>query len=391
MKEPKVAFVVRNPFQVVQFQKLAEAFPDARYLLLDAPGIMAQFDANKIANHSPEFEILPRQRVLEVDGKYDVIFFQSPFALIEQIRSSHLVSVQYGLAKERHNYGEWRSLASMNLMYGPYSASFTSHYGPSYAVGNVKFAGWDFVKAKAERPRIEAELGLDPGKKTILFMPTHGELGSFDDLVAPLGALRDRYNVVIKMHHNNEKKGKTWVDIAASHGHDHLMSGDADQLTLLAAADLVISDFSGAIFDALYAEVAILLYQARADQVVGIQKFSHDSIEFRRRSEIGLVCDDLRDFESAVSTALEKADALVASAAAIRAELFVDGRYVDTIGAIREKVFDLIAGKIPRQTTAQLFVRETCQTLRTLEVNHNALKRKLARRGWIGKLKSLFS
>jgi CDP-glycerol glycerophosphotransferase (TagB/SpsB family) len=390
MNEPKVAFVVWNTFQVVQFQKLTEAFPDSCFLLLDAPGILTQFNPKDIANHRPKFEILPKKRLLEVDGLYDVIFFQAPFAQIEKIKSSHLVSVQYGLAKERHNYGEWRSLASMNLMYGPYSAEFTSHYGPSYAVGNVKFSGWDFDQAKADRPRLEAELGLDPSKKTLLFMPTYGELGSFDHLVGPLGALRDRYNIIIKMHHNNEKKGKSWLEIAASHGHDKLMGGDADQLKLLSVADLVISDFSGAIFDALYAKVPILLYQARADEIVGVQKFSHDSLEFRRRSELGLVCENIQEFEGAISAAIQQSNDLVAAAAGIRRELFVDGRYVDTIGLIREKVLDLLAGRIPTLTTPQLFVRETCQALRTAEVNNSILRRKLARQGLMEKIRALF-
>lgn len=390
MTEPKVAFVVWNPFQVVQFQKLAEAFPGSCFLLLNTPSVISQFDKADLAKHRPKFEIIPKKRFLDVDGIYDVIFFQAPFAHIEKVRKSHLVSVQYGLAKERHNYGEWRSLASMNLMYGPYSADFTSHFAPSYAVGNVKFAGWDFVAAKAGRAKIEAKLGLDASKKTILFMPTWGELGSFDDLVKPLGDLRDRYNVIIKMHHNNERNGTSWRDMAASHGHTHLMGGDADQLQALAVADLVVSDFSGAIFDALYAEVPIVLYQAKADDVVGMQKFSQTSLEFRRRSEFAMVCETLDAFAATVHQAMENGPSLVAAAAAIRSELFVDGRHTDTIGEIRNKVSELLEGKIPELTPAQMYVRETCQNLRTAEVSVNSLRRRLNSAGLIGKIKSIF-
>lgn len=391
MTEPKVAFVVWNPFQVIQFQKLAEAYSNSRFLLIGGPQTLQQFDAADLAAHRPEFEIIPKERITDIDGVYDVIFFQSPFAKIEEFRLSRLVSVQYGLAKERHNYGEWRALADMNLMYGPYSADFTSHYSPSYAVGNVKFAGWDHDESKRRRPVYDSEMGLDPSKKTILFMPTYGELGSFSDLIEPLSRMADDYNVVIKMHHNNESKGKDWRSVASDHGIRFLMGGDADQTALLSVADLVVSDFSGAIFDAVYAEIPVLLYQARANDVVGVQKFSHRSIEFRRRNEIGMVCDMPESFARCVAVAMEQGASLVEGAAAIRKELFVDGRQTDTIALAKEKVAALLAGDIPALTPAQTYVRETCQELRSALVNVRKLEAKLQRRPTlIQRIKSSF-
>jgi CDP-Glycerol:Poly(glycerophosphate) glycerophosphotransferase len=376
MTDPKVAFIVWNPFQVFQFQKLADAYPGSRYIVIDRGSNLNEFSAEFLRSSRPQAEIIKKNRILVIDGLYDVLFFQAPFPSIEGFKKTKLVSLQYGLAKERHNYGEWRALADMNLMYGPYSADFTSHFAPSYAVGNVKFADWDPQVAKKSRACAERELGLDASKKTILFMPTYGELGSFAELVAPLGAMAERYNVIVKMHHNNEKNGRSWVDVAKNHGLPHLMHGDADQPTLLSVSDLVVSDFSGAIFDAVYAKVPVLLYQPNASDVVGIQKFSLSSLEFRRRDEIGLVCERAEDFGDLVDRALTEHDRLVQLAAPIRAELFVDGSEHDIIALTKQKVRDLIEGNVPSLTFQQSFVRETCQNLRRAEVRLNKMKKK---------------
>lgn len=56
------------------------------------------------------------------------------------------------------------------------------------------------------------------------------------------------------MHHNNDAKTPEWVDSAKKANLKHVYDGSADQLKLLCAADLIISDFSGAIFDGMYAE-----------------------------------------------------------------------------------------------------------------------------------------
>ncbi|MGR4035163.1 hypothetical protein LB437_12085 [Escherichia coli] len=101
-------------------------------------------------------------------------FFSRLFPVLK-IKNSKLVSIQYGLAKERHNYGEWRSLADMNLMYGDYSSNIVSHYAPSYPVGNPKFDNWLEYKQKySNREELYKELKLDITKKTLLYMPTWG-------------------------------------------------------------------------------------------------------------------------------------------------------------------------------------------------------------------------
>lgn len=364
----KVAFLVKNKFQIAQFHNLASSYPGAVYLLVNRRSLKDEFTAEDFRRSGSAIRLVNQRSVPSVAAEFDVVFFQTVFPSIQDV-TVPLVSLQYGLAKERHNYGEWRSLADLNLMYGRYSSEIVSHFSPGYAVGNAKFATWrhrQFLTAenKAEAKRL---IGLDPNRPVALYMPTYGELGSFDQLAKPLAGLTRDIQVAIKIHHNNELTGKKWVENARKIGHGHLFHGDEDQTKLLAAADVVVSDFSGAIFDGIYAELPVVLFQPKVDEKVGIQKFDLSSLEFRRRHELGLVVEHADDIGTAIKSAYEDRDSVVERAAAIRDELFVDASTTDVIANMNSLVDDMLAGRLPRLTDQQLHVRQGVKRLLSAE------------------------
>ncbi|MBD9373209.1 CDP-glycerol glycerophosphotransferase family protein [Rhizobium sp. ARZ01] len=383
MSNRKVAFVVKNKFQIAQFHNLAVSYPEAVYLLMDRKTLWSEFRREDILGSSMPVRLVNRANVDTVSSEFDVIFFQTLFAGIEKVRTP-LVSVQYGLAKERHNYGEWRALADLNLMYGDYSVRQVQHFSTSAAVGNLKFAGWD---PDLDRNDAKGLLGLDNGRPVVLYMPTYGELGTFDELVEPLGRLVGEFNILIKMHHNNEMRGADWVATARSHGIAHCFHGGADQRALLSAADVVISDYSGAIFDAVYARVPVVLYQPDTESRRGAQKFDLTSLEFRRRNELGLVFERAEDLRATLHNALKQSVELVERAEPIRAELFVDSATVDPIGRSHSLVEDLLSGRIPPLTTQQLYVRDAVRRLLAAEARLQAIER----HSLLGKLRRIMS
>lgn len=324
---------------------------------MDRKTLWSEFSPKDVAASSVPLRIVNRQNVAAAAAEYDVLFFQTVFPGIETISGTPLVSMQYGLAKEQHNYGEWRSLADLNLMYGKYSADRISHFSPSFPVGNIKFAGWDYRSERLKGAEAKKALGLDPAKHTVLFMPTYGELGSFETLVQPLAALPRDFEVVIKMHHNNEMSGLGWAKEAEAHGHRHLYHGGSDQRALLAAADVALSDFSGAIFDAVYAEVPVVLFQAGAKEKVGLQKFDLSSLEFRRRDEMGMVVEDVKDLAPTIALAARQSQYLVARSTLLRQELFIDGLATDIIDVVHHLIGDLLCGRMPTLSEQQLYVR----------------------------------
>ena len=290
MTQPAVGFIARNEFQFKQVEWLWRAYPHSRVLLVGNAVDWGTFLERISAEDRGRFLILSFRQAVALDGTFDVLFFQTPFPLIEEITKTRLVCVQYGLAKERHNYGEWHSLADMNLMYGEYSAAAVAHFSPSFAIGNLKFADWNVCFDASDKKHARDKLGLPSDRPIVLFMPTYNELGSLKKLLKPLSQLNPHFNIVIKAHHNQENKGvPPWRPGAQELGFRYLFGAASNQQELLDAADVVISDFSGAIFDALYAQVPVVLYHEGAANLVGIQKFNLQSIEYRRRYERGIV------------------------------------------------------------------------------------------------------
>ena len=363
----KAGFVVRNKFQIRQFEALAKTYKQADFLLYDRPSLRREFSKLDLSSFSLPIRLFNQYTILDAVADYDVLFFQTVFPGIECINGVPLISVQYGLAKERHNYGEWRALADLNLMFGSYSAKAVSHFAPSHAVGNLKYCGWNFQLSAVEKVAAKHRLGLDSGKPSILYMPTYGALGSFDELVDPLASLSNQYEILIKGHHNDEASGPAWIQRAKAAGHKHLFTGGSDQRLLLEAADIVISDFSGAVFDAVYARLPVLLYQTNVSSKIGLQKFELSSLEYRKRDELGRVCSEVRDIPACIDHIIERSGNYVERAASLRDQLFVDVSTATSIQAANSKVDDLLSGRVPRLSTSQAYVRESVQKLLYLE------------------------
>lgn len=362
----KTAFVVWNAFQVVQFANLYKAFPSAAFIVVEQPYNENFFSDPFIKESGFSYKWMKKNEIRQMDGIFDVIFFQAPFPGIETFSLSRLVSLQYGLAKERHNYGEWRSLADLNLMYGEYSVKKVEHFSPSEAVGNPKFEGFDRANAVEVRKRFaDRWSSYNPDRPTVLFMPTWGELSSFTTVIPVLGNLQKEMNVIVKIHHNEGKKAdQTWQVFARGHGIDLLFDGSADQQELLLVSDLAVSDFSGAIFDAVFAKIPVVLVQIGVESLQGKQKFDLETLEYVRRTEIGLVCNDTTEIEVGIRSVMTSSAEYVSRAAALRKELFADEELVpSSVNRIVELTLELVCGNIPQLSQPQKYVRSAVKDL----------------------------
>ena len=98
-------------------------------------------------------------------------------------------------------------------------------------------------------------------KKVILYLPTYGDYNYIDDVVEELTRLSTKYDIITKEHHGtnylyseDEKSAK--LKSAINKFYDSTYS-----LTrLLEIADVVLTDNSGSIFEALYTKVPVCIY-----------------------------------------------------------------------------------------------------------------------------------
>lgn len=138
------------------------------------------------------------------------------------------------------------------LCHSTYEQEIMDCFAKTFLVGRTCF--YNFQKKKL-------------GKiKTILYLPTYGDLNSINDIADELKKLSKNYNIIVKEHHgtnylNLDKEKKNKLSETFSKVYDSTYS-----LTkLLELADVVLTDNSGAIFESLYANVPVCIFSKKID------------------------------------------------------------------------------------------------------------------------------
>ena len=188
---------------------------------------------------------------------YSVLVSTWHRGIIKESKKQRKVFVTYGPGKELTTFGFWKRNFDLCLAYGKYDDFFFSQVSQSKIVGNPKFDDWfskkfdknliNFIKPK-----------LNINKKTILYLPTHSDLCSISQIYSELKIVAKEYNVITKLHYLTPQEQPELVKMLTDKN-IILLEDDMDLITLLFLSDLVLSDNSSAIFDAILADKPILV------------------------------------------------------------------------------------------------------------------------------------
>lgn len=285
---PNFAFVGWNPFQIRHILEVAQRLENSCIVIEKRADHIFKFEEELLTESGVPVLLLSKRRMNQLDGLFDVIVCQTPFSQMDLIKNSRIAMIQYGYAKAAHNYGEWRSCASLCLVYGEYAARQIQSTCPTVVTGNPAFDKWhepNFHQSAREK----YGSALDPSKKTLLYAPTWGDLSTSEIYLDEILALTDEYNVILKLHHNTdllekERRGKMSASAPISFG------SNVSLLELMAVSDIVLSDYSGAIFDALYCKLPVVLLQDQIEKRIG-EKLNLESLEHSARHQIGPVLE----------------------------------------------------------------------------------------------------
>ncbi|MCL2110665.1 MAG: CDP-glycerol glycerophosphotransferase family protein [Clostridiales bacterium] len=194
-------------------------------------------------------------REIDKSEKYKILLEPNPtehYFFPGKIDHEFRIKYKYSLisAKPAHIFLPQRSLVyDAILCYTKREVEILSAYTKTFLVSPMRYKGF---QKNSDRPS---------EKPVLLYAPTFGNISSVDSIEKAVGALRKDYYVVVKAHHimqyRESEKGRTGIlrEIA-----DEYYTQEADLVELLKKADVVLSDNSGAIFDALYAEVPVAIY-----------------------------------------------------------------------------------------------------------------------------------
>lgn len=346
---PSIGFVGWNPFQFLHFSRLIDEFPNAELVLEERRKAATSYDLDQLPCAQLPVVRLDRKGMHGLDGRFDILVCQTVFAGIEDIRSSKIAMLQYGYAKEAHNYGAWRAFGDLCLTFGPYASRKIEPFCHSVAVGNPRYEDWEDPSFRHRAGERHAR-GLDPDRKTILYAPTWGPLSSYDAFADAVASLTSEFNVILKIHHITQRDGAGVMD-RIRHKFPRLAAADDDIVELLSVADVMISDYSGAIFDAVYCRTPLVLLDTPGAENQEESRSDPHSLERARRHDLGQVMASAADLTNAVRRALASGPV----SDALRDDLFVDSH-----GAARraaEAIRDLAAGRY-QQTQHQAYIRQ---------------------------------
>lgn len=371
-----IGFIGWNPFQFLHVRDLASAIPGSVFVIEKRKENIKEFSDDFLNDESIPVMVWEQRNMPSLDGVFDIIVCQTPFFRMETFEKTKIVMIQYGYAKEPHNYGAWRSLADLCLTYGDYANDKIKHFCPSVSCGNPRYDKWTkhetFVKCREKLSH-----RLFPNLKTILYVPTWGELSSIDEFLKEVMNLSSKYNVILKLHHNTdilEHKRREKID-----GGINFFGANDDLLELISISDVVISDYSGAIFDAIYFNKPIILLSKGYDADDMGKKMDGFSLEFAQRKNIGYEVFSPIDLQSAVEHVLNNISDFSTMHSVLNQTLFTDTE--NAIPNAIDAMKDLLSGNYSltqSQTYIRQVSRELLSTKRRLQI---ALKNK--REVWI--------
>ena len=349
-----IAFIGWNPFQFIQIQKLAASLPGAVFVIEKRKDYVDEFSENILFNTEIPILIWEQKNIYKLDGLFDMIVIQTMFPHAHMFKKSKIVMLQYGYAKEVHNYGTWRALADLTLTYGDYATNKISYFCPTATTGNPRYELWHEEEFHNKSKEKYSHL-LDKSRKTLLYMPTWGDLSSVDIFFKSVLELSDRYNLLIKLHHNTAILEKTRIGMKKNK-YIHYFGATDDALELLSITDIVLSDYSGAIFDAIYCDKPLILLDLPESTLDNVEKVDKYSLEINNRDNLGYRVSVPNDLFNAVSYIEENYDDIIKKQSSIKNNLFISGK--NSVQRCIKALYDLMEDKyIPTQM--QSYIKNT--------------------------------
>lgn len=325
-----------------------------------------------------------RYRILHYEDRFSETYleeFLSPYQVLVSLWQRGAIMLRcasairkvhplYGTGKELVMVHPSRGIFDLTLVYGRHSQKFCSIYGEAKTVGNPKFDDW--FNDEVDLETIEfVRKDLDPNKRTILYLPTHGDLCSIDQIADPLKDLTRAYNVITKLHYFTIREERERIGLLEGDG-ILLLKDDVDLLPLLKIADVVLSDNSSAIFDAILADKPLVTTNFLDKEYLDQQ---HKKLRTYRRGRMGAITysgsiEQVIKQEKLVVT-VDTPDELADS---IGLALKDEQYYVDARKKLRNQLFDFNDGKCGQRAAAAIRDLITLPELPPRPIMYHALE-----------------
>ena len=251
-KIKKVAVVIQNLIQFYTIKEFIDSYKNATIHIFipqwgeDESGFNEIFETtyNYLKNKYPS-SIYRGNNGLHYNILLEPYYIDSEIA---SISADYKIKYKYSAisAKTNPSYTpDFNSGYDAILCYSNYEKDLLSIYAKTYLVGKL-----NYCKFKKEKNR----------EKTVLYLPTYGAVSSLKNDLDAFRALKreGKYKVIIKLHHGTTHLASKSVNSAQiKEVFDDILDEKTPIENILAKADVVVSDNSGSLFEAIYAGVPV--------------------------------------------------------------------------------------------------------------------------------------
>ena len=251
-EDKKVAVVIQNLIQFYTLKEFIDSYKNAIIHIFipqreeDESGFNEIFETtyNYLKNKYPS-SIYRGNNGLHYNILLEPYYIDPEIA---SISADYKIKYKYSAisAKTNPSYSpEFNSGYDAILCYSNYEKDLLSIYAKTYLVGKL-----NYCKFKKEKNR----------KKTVLYLPTYGAVSSLKNDLDAFRALKreGKYKVIIKLHHGTVHLASESINSAQiEEVFDDILDEKTPLENILAKADVVVSDNSGSLFEAIYAGVPV--------------------------------------------------------------------------------------------------------------------------------------
>ncbi|MBK4724664.1 CDP-glycerol glycerophosphotransferase family protein [Pantoea agglomerans] len=187
------------------------------------------------------------------------------------------VRAMYGLAKDRWGHAWWNAFYDLILCYGNHSQEKLNIAGSAVTVGNPRFDDWH---NRGYNRQLVNALTRNQSKPIVLYAPTFGDLSSIPHWAERLNTLQQSCTLLVKLHHGTRLNPSEAASLQMMEKYFRKsIVNSLSSFALLDAADRVLTDNSGFIFDAIHAgkRTVLLEWAGLEDVLQGSETFSDTS------------------------------------------------------------------------------------------------------------------
>lgn len=186
------------------------------------------------------------------ERQYKVCLAPYPVINFAQINTKYRIRYGYSIltAKPNPTYNPSQKLwFDAIICHGPQETEMMKAYTETYNISPMKYDG--FLK-KAHK-----------GKPILLYLPTSGDVSSADQTEEILTTLRGEFRIIVRMHahiaHKQNAEEAARYD-AIKNLADEICDDTTPLTDWLREADVVLSDNSGSIYEAIYSQTPVAVF-----------------------------------------------------------------------------------------------------------------------------------